>query len=49
MTLTKNTMHTRKPSKTWVLRKIVEKMMFEMVNPMLLVLIDMVALVDLIV
>ena len=39
-------MHKRKSQKTWVLRKIVEKMMLEILNPIVLILIDSIALVD---
>jgi hypothetical protein len=39
-------MHKRKSFKTWELRKIVVEVMFEMLNPMLLILIDLIALVD---
>ena len=36
-------MHKRKSSKTWELGKFVVKMMFEILNPMLLILINLMA------
>jgi hypothetical protein len=46
MILTKNNHAQEKVFKGLGVEKIVEKMMFEMLSPMLLILIDLIALVD---